>query len=145
MTEGEAEILRAFLSSTPASPAAIARVPSAVMAPVPETDRPLAAMPLSVDRAPSSPRPVPELLATFQIATLKQAGAIRPVARSPTTSTWRSSGTSAAGLPPMARPLERAVAPGPASGYRFGITAISRQPTSVTPDCIGIPRTRRTS
>lgn len=75
VTEGEAKILREAL------PARAPALPTRDLAPdralVPETDRPLAAMPLSVDRAPSSPRPVPELLATFQIATLKQAGAIR--------------------------------------------------------------------
>ena len=44
---------------------------------VPITERPIAAAPLESDRAPSTPRPVEELLRTFQITSLKQAGAVR--------------------------------------------------------------------
>jgi hypothetical protein len=44
---------------------------------VPITDRPIAAAPLESDRAPATPRPVEELLRTYQIASLKQAGAVR--------------------------------------------------------------------
>jgi hypothetical protein len=44
---------------------------------VPITERPIAAAPLETDHAPSIPRPVEELLRTFQIASLKQAGAVR--------------------------------------------------------------------
>lgn len=41
------------------------------------TDRPIAALPLEVDRSPSVPRPVARLLSEFRIETLKQAGAVR--------------------------------------------------------------------
>lgn len=44
---------------------------------VPITERPIAAAPLETDRSPSTPRPVEELLRAFQIASLKQAGAVR--------------------------------------------------------------------
>ncbi|MCI4357561.1 MAG: hypothetical protein L3J95_04235 [Thermoplasmata archaeon] len=73
VTPAEAEILRSALPTAPRSEGA-STVPKAAFA---DTDRPLAAMPLSNDRTPNVPRPVPELLATFQIGSLKQAGAIR--------------------------------------------------------------------
>jgi hypothetical protein len=41
------------------------------------SDTPLAAMPIVVDRSSSPGRPVEELLATYQIASLRQAGAVR--------------------------------------------------------------------
>ena len=41
------------------------------------TQRPIAAAPLALDRAPAVPRPVPELLTLYRIETLKQAGAVR--------------------------------------------------------------------
>lgn len=74
ISEGEAEMLRSALPTPRAGPRSEAPTKPTL---VPETDRPLAAMPLSNDRAPTVARPVTELLATFQIATLKQAGAIR--------------------------------------------------------------------
>jgi hypothetical protein len=40
-------------------------------------DRPLAAVPIAADRSLPPSRPVPELLRTFQIATLRQAGLVR--------------------------------------------------------------------
>jgi hypothetical protein len=75
VTEREAEILRAALPPSRPRPSTPTSAPP--RAPIPETDRPLAAMPLSNDRTPTTPRPVAELLATFQIGSLKQAGAIR--------------------------------------------------------------------
>ena len=44
---------------------------------VPITQRPIAAAPLEADRAPAVPRPIEELLRVYQIASLKQAGAVR--------------------------------------------------------------------
>ncbi len=44
---------------------------------VPITERPIAAAPIETDRAPTTPRPVEELLRLYQIASLKQAGAVR--------------------------------------------------------------------
>ena len=44
---------------------------------VPITDRPIAAAPLENDRTPIVPRSVDELIRTYQIASLKQAGAVR--------------------------------------------------------------------
>lgn len=44
---------------------------------VPITERPIAAAPLENDRAPTVPRPIDELIRTYQIASLKQAGAVR--------------------------------------------------------------------
>ncbi len=75
VNEREAELLRATLPTVRPTPPTPAAAP--FRAPIPETDRPLAAMPLSNDRTPTVPRPVPELLSTFQIGSLKQAGAIR--------------------------------------------------------------------
>jgi hypothetical protein len=53
-------------------------------APLPETPAPetkfdqlIAAVPISAERLPASTRPISELLRRFQIATLKQAGAVR--------------------------------------------------------------------
>jgi hypothetical protein len=45
--------------------------------PEPRFDQPIAAVPISADRLPESTRTVPELLRQYQIATLKQAGAVR--------------------------------------------------------------------
>jgi hypothetical protein len=77
VTEHEAEILRAALPASAASRPPAERETAPAKPAIPETDRPLAAMPLSVDRTPTVARPVAELLATFQIGSLKQAGAIR--------------------------------------------------------------------
>lgn len=55
-----------------------APTPSPTPAPMDSfADRPIAAMPIAADRAPGSPRPVAELLQEYQIASLKQAGAVR--------------------------------------------------------------------
>jgi hypothetical protein len=68
ITETEFARLKAYLEppTTPPPP----EVPA-------ETDRPIAAAPLAVDRAPSSARPVEQLLQGYQIESLKQAGAVR--------------------------------------------------------------------
>lgn len=65
----EYELLRSHL----VAPATGRPAPAAV----PITERPIAAAPLETDRAPATPRPVEELLRTFQIISLKQAGAVR--------------------------------------------------------------------
>ncbi len=49
--------------------------PSAELGPVGET--PIAAAPLAVDRKLPPARPVPELLRTYEISSLRQAGAVR--------------------------------------------------------------------
>ena len=67
LTKGEFTQLRKYLddraSGTPTE--------------IPIVERPIAAAPISVDRAPTVPRPVPELLRLYQIESLKQAGAVR--------------------------------------------------------------------
>lgn len=68
LSSGEYDRLRAHL----AAPA-----PQAPPAGIPITERPIAAAPLENDRAPVVPRPVDELIRTYQIASLKQAGAVR--------------------------------------------------------------------
>lgn len=72
LTAGEHTLLQGHLAAAGAS-APTRPAPAGV----PIVDRPIAAAPLESDRAPSSPRPVDELLRTFQITTLKQAGAVR--------------------------------------------------------------------
>jgi hypothetical protein len=64
----EHERLREYLS-----------IPTAAIAspPPPPVGRSLAEAPLERDRSPATPRPVPELLALYQIESLKQAGAVR--------------------------------------------------------------------
>ncbi|MCI4350929.1 MAG: hypothetical protein L3K15_05395 [Thermoplasmata archaeon] len=68
LTPTEHERLRQYLS-----------IPTAASAPPPPrpVGRSLAEAPLERDRAPSTPRSVPELLALYQIESLKQAGAVR--------------------------------------------------------------------
>ncbi len=71
ISEPEAHLLRRSLGGDrPTAP-----VPSLAPAGPPPTS--LAAMPLSNDRSPVLPRPVPELLELYRIGTLKQAGAVR--------------------------------------------------------------------
>jgi hypothetical protein len=71
LTEHEAELLRsAVAGSRPRAP-----VPAAPSAP--GSTEFLAAMPLANDRTPATARSVPELIATYQIGSLKQAGAVR--------------------------------------------------------------------
>ncbi len=70
ISPAEHERLAAYLDSGggPESPARRAEVP---------VDRPLAAVPIGSDRSLPPSRPIPELLRTFQIATLRQAGLVR--------------------------------------------------------------------
>lgn len=53
------------------------RRPAATPAPTPVPDQPIAAAPVASDQALPAARPVAELLRTYQISTLKQAGAVR--------------------------------------------------------------------
>jgi len=76
LSRAEAELLRAHLASAPSAAPAVREAPPPALG-VPVTDRPLAALPLSNDRTPSSPRPVADLLVLYRIESLKQAGAVR--------------------------------------------------------------------
>jgi hypothetical protein len=67
ITEGECGRLRQHLAER-----AVAAAPDMAV-----IDRPIAAAPLAFDRAPTVPRPVPELLELYRIESLKQAGAVR--------------------------------------------------------------------
>jgi len=69
LTLGEYETLRRHLDA----PAPVRPPPAGI----PITERPIAAAPLETDRAPSMPRAVDDLIRQFQIASLKQAGAVR--------------------------------------------------------------------
>ena len=71
LTVGEYARLREHLARQPVAPAA----PLPRAEPVPEA--PIAAAPIAADRSLPPARPVPELLETFQITSLKQAGAVR--------------------------------------------------------------------
>ena len=73
LTGGEYARLREYLSHPRSSPAAPS--PPARSEPVPEA--PIAAAPIAAERSLPPARPVPELLETFQITSLKQAGAVR--------------------------------------------------------------------
>lgn len=70
LTEGEHARLAEYLA-TPRG------APSAPMPPPLVTDAPLAAAPVMAERLPDRARPVSELLRTFQIESLRQAGAVR--------------------------------------------------------------------
>jgi Tfp pilus assembly protein PilP len=70
----EANLLLANLASAASGPSAPGARPPDIP---PPTDRPIAAVPLELDRAPSTPRPVRELLEKYRIETLRQAGAVR--------------------------------------------------------------------
>ncbi len=72
LTRGEHERLANYLTGIGAAPA-----PPAAPAPEPTFDRPIAAVPIAADRSSESARPVDELLRVYQIASLKQAGAVR--------------------------------------------------------------------
>ena len=63
-----------YLSS--ASPAPGTAPPAEPRA-VPRFDQPIAAVPISAERFPEATRPVADLLRQYQIASLKQAGAVR--------------------------------------------------------------------
>ncbi|HXQ48703.1 MAG TPA: hypothetical protein VN842_02850 [Thermoplasmata archaeon] len=77
LSRNEAQLLRTHLASNPPSAPPATRDAPPPPLEVPVTDRPLAALPLSNDRAPSNPRPVSELLGLYRIESLKQAGAVR--------------------------------------------------------------------
>ncbi len=63
-----------YLSS--ASPSPRAAAPPVARA-EPRFDQPIAAVPIGADRLPEATRPVAELIRQYQIASLKQAGAVR--------------------------------------------------------------------
>jgi len=64
-----------YLSSGPASPRS---APSAAPpAEAPRFDQPIAAVPIAAERPSGTTRPVAELIRQYQIASLKQAGAVR--------------------------------------------------------------------
>jgi hypothetical protein len=73
LTRGEHESLVSYLAGIGAAGAR----PPAVAPAVPSFDRPIAAMPIAAERASESARPVEDLLREYQIASLKQAGAVR--------------------------------------------------------------------
>ncbi len=84
LSDGEHALLRQYVEQSRGtavplpSPASSGEPAAASAAPVPPPAfRPLAAAPLAAESAPTTPRPVPELLARFQIGSLKQAGAVR--------------------------------------------------------------------
>ena len=68
LTPAEHDRLRQYLAIPTAA---------SVAPPTPPVGRSIAEAPLERDRAPSTPRPVPEILALYQIQSLKQAGAVR--------------------------------------------------------------------
>jgi hypothetical protein len=63
-----------YLSTSTSAPEPPPPVPVRVE---PRFDQPIAAVPISVDRPSESTRPVAELIRQYQIASLKQAGAVR--------------------------------------------------------------------
>ena len=75
ITPGEHASLVARLGAPAATVARPARPPSTDLGQVGDT--PIAAVPLSAEPRLPPARPVPELLKTFQITTLRQAGAVR--------------------------------------------------------------------
>jgi hypothetical protein len=78
ISEREYGLLRSHLGQTAGGQAARGGDALGFSAPSqPFTERPIAAAPLEGDRTPSTPRGVNELLDTFRITSLKQAGAVR--------------------------------------------------------------------
>jgi len=75
ITSREHESLLASLEGRPAGTPVSPRPSAPELAPVGET--PIAAVPLSAEPRLPPARPVPELLRTFQITSLRQAGAVR--------------------------------------------------------------------
>ncbi|MCI4325081.1 MAG: hypothetical protein L3K00_04255 [Thermoplasmata archaeon] len=73
VTPGEAESLRGYLAGPLGSAAPVAPPRDEI----PVTDRPIAAAPLENDRPSGRARTVPELLSTYRIESLRQAGAVR--------------------------------------------------------------------
>jgi hypothetical protein len=72
LTRGEHERLANYLIGIGATSTS-----APVAAPEPTFDRPIAAVPIAADRTSESARPVETLLRGYQIASLKQAGAVR--------------------------------------------------------------------
>jgi hypothetical protein len=72
LTRGEHERLANYLAGIGATSAS-----TPVAAPEPTFDRPLAAVPIAAGRTSDNSRPVEALLREYQIASLKQAGAVR--------------------------------------------------------------------
>jgi hypothetical protein len=73
ITAGEHALLAAYLTGPAAVPSSAA--PTAPVEPF--ADRPLVAVPIAAHGGAGAPRSVAELLRRFQIASLKQAGAVR--------------------------------------------------------------------
>jgi hypothetical protein len=76
ITAGEYDSLRAYLQGPVLLPAST-RLPGEPTGEPPVTQRPIAAAPLAQDRTPTTPRPVDQLLSTYRIESVKQAGAVR--------------------------------------------------------------------
>jgi len=72
LTVGEHARLSEYLTLRQKEPPEVSTVRSGSV-----SDRPIAAMPLAADRPPEAVRPVSELLQTYQISSLRQAGAVR--------------------------------------------------------------------
>jgi hypothetical protein len=70
LTSTEHTQLREYLATQSTAPPPPAPRPSLA-------DQPIAAIPIAADHTPESARPVPELLRTYQIESLRQAGAVR--------------------------------------------------------------------
>jgi hypothetical protein len=70
---GEAGLLRSYL----AGPVAAGAPTNPPRDEIPVTDRPIAAAPLENDRTGGRARTVPDLLSTYRIESLRQAGAVR--------------------------------------------------------------------
>jgi len=75
ITPGEHERLLATVGSLPA--ATERRAAPLPAEPAPSTETPIAAVPIAAEPKLPPSRPVPELLRTFQISSLRQAGAVR--------------------------------------------------------------------
>ncbi len=73
LSPGEHRRLSEYLSLRPKEPAATPPVRPGL----PMSEAPLAAVPIAAERSTEPTRPVAELLATYQISSLRQAGAVR--------------------------------------------------------------------
>jgi hypothetical protein len=73
ITAAEHGRLVAYLSAESIGPRAVLPTER----PPPRFDQPIAAVPISAERLPETMRPVADLIRQYQIATLKQAGAVR--------------------------------------------------------------------
>ena len=74
ITAGEHRRLVEYLAEGPAEPRP---TPTVRREEPPRFDQPISAAPIVAERAGDSPRPVAELIRQYQIASLKQAGAVR--------------------------------------------------------------------